>query len=391
MRVVLALLLIFYSLSANETIQKAFEEGNIDAQMQLFYYNIDKKNDSNVYATSAGGYLKYTTDTKNPIFASARFHTSNPILESSNRAKTALFKDDSDASALTTISESYLAYKTNNRILKVGNFMLNTPMMNDDTTRIVPWSYQGFAYTGESIKNLKVQLYFIDAIRSQTSDSYKKQSGSGEFDSITMLSLHYNNLSGFKAQAYYYYVPELYSTFVGQIDYDMALDSDTLICFGVQYFKSGDGGKYNQRVDKNGGDNIDLVALRSSIDAKDWSLSINYSQNFGFSGIGVGYGGAAQVYTTSMIANGRGNFKPETWMLQSTYELPFTKFRSELALTLTNTQTKDERGDDFNAYYLHFKHYFTKDASMHFRYESLKYATSKKDANYFRAIATYKF
>ena len=377
------------SLSADATLHKAFADGNINAEMQLFYYNIDKKNDSNVYATSAGGYLKYTTDTNNPFFGSVRFHTSNPVLDSQEREKTALFKKD--GSALTAISESYLAYKTDTRILKVGNFMLNTPMMNDDTTRIVPWSYRGFAYTGESIKDLKVQLYYVDAIRPNTSDRYKKQSASGEFDSITMLSLHYNGINGLKTGFYYYYAPALYSTFVAQSDYDIALDANTLLCFGVQYFKSGNGGKYAKTDDKNGGDDINLVALRSSIDAKNYSLAINYSQNFGLSGVVGGYGGAAKVYTTSMIANGRGNYKPETWMFKATYELNLGEYQSEVALTLTNTQTKDKRGDDFNAYYFHFKHFFTKEASIYLRYESLKFASSIKDANYFRAIATYKF
>jgi len=385
----LVLVCFSLSLSADTTLQRAFENGNINAQMQLFYYNIDKKNDSNIYATSAGGYLKYTTNTKNPLFASLGFHTSNSILNSRSKEKTALFK--TDGTALTAISESFLAYKTKNRILKVGNFMLNTPMMNDDTTRIVPWSYRGFAYTGETIKDLKVQLYYIDSIRSHTTDEYKKQSASGEFDNITMLSLHYNGINGLKTQAYYYYAPKLYSTFVAQADYEKALDEDTLICFGMQYFRSGDGGKYANTEDKNGGDDINLVALRSSIDSKNWSLSLNYSQNFGISGVVKGYGGLAKVYTTSMIANGRGAFKPETWMLKANHDLNLGDYQSEVALTLTNTQTKDKRGDDFNAYYFHFKHFFTKEASIYLRYESLKFASSIKDANYFRAIVTYKF
>jgi len=385
----LTLICFGLSLSADDTLQKAFEDGNINAQMQLFYYNIDKKNGSNIYATSAGGYLKYTTNTKNPFFASMRFHTSNPIINSKSKEKTDLFK--TDGRPLTAISESFLAYKTKTRILKIGNFMLNTPMMNDDTTRIVPWSYRGFAYTAESIKDLKVQLYYIDAIRSNTSDKYNKQSASGEFDNITMFSLHYNGINGLKTQAYYYYSPKLYSTFVAQGDYERALDADTLICFGMQYFKSGNGGKYANTEDKNGGDDINLVALRSSIDAKNWSLSLNYSQNFGLSGVVKGYGGLAKVYTTSMIANGRGAFKPETWMLKASHDLNLGDYQSEVALTLTDTQAKDKRGDDFNAYYLHFKHFFTKEASIYLRYESLKFASSIKDANYFRAIASYKF
>jgi len=242
------LLSIFLTLTlgADSKIEKAFSNGNIDAEIKLFYYDISKETAPDAYATALGGYLKYTTDTKNPLFASVRFHTSNPVGDNLNKMGTALFNNDKKGDALTTISESFLAYKTKSRVMKLGNFMLKTPMMNDDTTRIVPWSYQGFAYTGESIKDMKVQLYHISAIRSFTSDTYKKESASGEFgeSGISMLSLHYTGINGLKAQSFYYYAPDLYSTFVAQADYELSVTSNALFCVGAQYFNSGDGGEY---------------------------------------------------------------------------------------------------------------------------------------------------
>lgn len=386
-------ILTTFTLGADSKLEEAFLNANIDAQIKLFYYDISKETAPDAYATALGGYLKYTTDTKNPLFASIRFHTSNPVIEGLNKENTALFNNDNNAKALTTISESFLAYRTKDRVMKLGNFMLNTPMMNDDTTRIIPWSYQGFAYTGESIKDMEVQLYYISSIRSFTSDTYKKESASGEFgdSGITMLSLHYTGINGLKTQAFYYYAPELYSTFVTQADYEIFVDNNALFCIGAQYFKSGNGGKYALRENANGGDDINLLAIRSSIDAENWMLSLSYSQNFGLSGIVKGYGGLAKVYTTSMVANGRGNYKPETWMLNGTYNLPLGSHHSEVAFTLTNTQVNDPRGDGFNAYYFHFKHFFTKEASIHLRYEKLNYTNTKSDTSYFRTILSYKF
>jgi outer membrane porin, OprD family len=389
------LLLIFITLTlvADSKVEEAFSNGNMDAEIKLFFYDISKKMSPDAYATALGGYLKYTTDTKNPLFASVRFHTSNPIGDNLNKMGTSLFNNDKNGEALTTISESFIAYKTKSRVMKLGNFMLKTPMMNDDTTRIVPWSYQGFAYTGESIKDMKVQLYYINAIRSFTSDTYKKESASGEFgdSGISMLSFHYTGINGLKAQAFYYYAPDLYSTFVAQTDYEVSVDKNHLFCIGAQYFNSGNGGEYADTENRNGGDDINLLAIRTSVDTEDWMISINYSQNFGVSGIVKGYGGLAKVYTTSMIANGRSNFKPETWMLKSSYNLPLGSHDSEIAFRLTNTQVNDSRGDGFNAYYFHFKHYFTKEASIYLRYENLDYTSTKSDAAYFRAIASYRF
>jgi len=381
------------SLTADSKIQKAFSQANIDAQVKLFYYDIEKKTDEDAYATSIGGYLKYTTDTSYPLFASVRFHTSNPIGNHLNKSSTSLFNNDKDASSLTVISESFLAFKTKNRVVKLGNLMLNTPMMNDDTTRIVPWSYRGIAYTGEVIKDTKTQLYHISAIRSHTSDRYKTKSASGEFGSsgISMLSVHYTGIKDMELQSFYYYAPELYSTFIAQIDYKYPINNETLFCMGVQYFKSANGGKYADSENRNGGDDINLLALKSAIDADNWLISLSYSQNFGLSGIVKGYGGLAKVYTTSMIANGRGNYKPETWMLKSSYNLPFNSYESEIALWLTDTKVHDSRGDGFRAYYLHLKHFFDKDTSIYLRYENLDYTSQKSDAGYFRVIANYKF
>jgi hypothetical protein len=183
----------------------------------------------------------------------------------------------------------------------------------------------------------------------------------------------------------------LYSTFVGQIDYEYISDFDTLVCFGLQYFKSGNGGKYVDSNSKYGGDNIDLIALRMILYSKNWEVSLNYSQNYGESGVVKGYGGLAKVYTSSMIANGRGNFKPETWMIKSAYDLPFSSQDSEVAIRLTKTQFHEVEGDNFTAYYLHFKHFFNTNTSLYLRYENINYSANKNDAQYFRAIAKYRF
>lgn len=388
-------LIFLYSLSlfGDSKIISAFTDGYAEAEVKLFYYDSHKESTPDSYATSLGGYLKYTTDSKNPFFASLRFHTSNPVGNTLNPELTSLFNNDNNASALNVVSESFLAYQAKNRIMRVGNFMLKTPMMNVDTTRTVPWSYQGFTYTGTAIKDTKVQLNYISAIRSHTSDAYTDESASGRIgkSGITMLALHYSGIKGLSLKGYYYYAPELYSTFIAKAYYQFYADKETLLCLGAQYFNSGNGGEFAQTESRNGGDDINLLALRVLLDREDYSISLNYSNNFGISGIVKGYGGLAKVYTTSMVANGRGNYKPETWMLKSSYRLPLNTFESEVALTLTKTEVNDPRGDPFNAYYLHFKHYFNKETSIYLRYESIDFLNDKSDASYFRAIASYRF
>lgn len=388
---------LFFSpvlLMAELGIVEAVTEGAVHGQIKLFSYDIDKASDEDAYATAVGGYLVYSTDTvdtNKSIFGSMRFHTSQPVGYGQNREKTSLFKDNGEA--LTANSEAYIGWRGSGRVLRIGNLMLNTPMMNDDRTRIVPWSYQGAAYTGEAIPDTKVQLNYIRKIRSHISDKYAEESASGEIGSgITMLGIEYDGIKNFDLQSYYYYAPDLYSTFIAQADYKLILDKDNMICVGIQYFNSGNGGKYAETENKNGGDDIDLLAIKAGFHAEDWLVSLNYSQNFGISGIVKGYGGLAQVFTTSMIANGRGNYKPETWMLKTVYEFPVDKWgQSDVALTLTNTRVKDSRGDDFDAYYMHWKHRFNVETSLFVRFEDIDYKGDKSDVKYLRVIASYDF
>ncbi len=381
-------------LMAELGIVEAVTEGAVHGQIKLFSYDIDKASDEDAYANAVGGYLMYSTntvDTNKSIFASIRFHTSQPVGYGQNREKTSLFKDNGEA--LTANSEAYIGWRGPGRVLRIGNLMLNTPMMNDDTTRIVPWSYQGIAYTGEAIPHTKFQLYNIIRIRSNTSDAYTKESASGEIGSgILMFGAQYNGIEGLDLQSYYYHAPDLYSTFTAQADYKFIIDKDNMICTSIQYFNSGNGGRYAQTENKNGGDDIDLIALKVGFHAEEWEVSLNYSQNFGISGIVKGYGGLAKVFTTSMIANGRGNYKPETWMLKTIYDLPISDWgQSEVALTLTHTRTHDSRGDDFDAYYMHWKQRFNVDTSLFIRFENIDYKNEKSDTKYLRVIASYDF
>jgi hypothetical protein len=271
--------------------------------------------------------------------------------------------------------------------------MLNTPLMNDDTTRIVPWSYQGVSYVGTALPDSKVQLLHISKIRSHTSDTYKKKSASGDIGrGVTMLGLQYEGFENLDLHSFYYYAPDLYSTFIAQVDYQYIISENHMLCASAQYFKSGNGGQYAETENKNGGDDIDLIALRLSYDSNDFDINLNYSQNFGISGIVKAYGGLAKVLTTSMVANGRGNYKPETWMIKSAYDFQHTSWgESEIAMNLTHTRTKDSRGDSFDALYAHFKQRFNVNDSVFIRYETFDYKSNKSNVQYFRIIAKHKF
>ena len=374
----------------SNSFTEAIKNGRVEAEGKAFAYDIDKPTPNDAYATAIGGYIKYSSDTNRSIYGAVRFHTSLPVGANTNPQKTALF--DSDGDGLIANSEAYLGWSDRDHLLKIGNLMLNTPMMNNDTTRIVPWSYQGISYTGMTMTNIEMELAHIIKIRSHTSSQYTKESASGDIGSgVTMLGIHHNSLSNLALHGYYYYAPDLYSTLFLQADYRYKLDSEHILCASMQYVHSGDGGEFADSTNKNGGDDIDLVALRVGYNTDSLNISLNYSQNFGISGITKGYGGLAKVHTTSMIANGRANYKPETWMIKTLYELPATSWGiSELGFNYTRTRVHDTRGSQYNAHYLHFKQKFTDKISLFLRYESFDYLDEREDEKYLRLIFAYR-
>jgi hypothetical protein len=143
-----------------------------------------------------------------------------------------------------------------------------------------------------------------------------------------------------------------------------------------------------------GGDDIDLVGLRISAETDAFDIGVNYSRNFGLSGVTKGYGGSAKVFTTSMIASGRDNYKPEAWMVRLRYDLPVTGLGwgdTEVAAHYTTAKVHDDRGTPFDAYYAHLRHFVSTDASIYFRYETVNYGNTTPNADYFRIIASYEF
>ena len=385
------------------SIEEAFTNGKVSGELKYFYHHIERAVSDNTFANALGGNLKYSTDTAMPIFATAAFHTSQPIFGRSDSQKgIALFEGDTD-DQLTAISEAYMGWHDSKNQIIVGDFRLDTPMMNDDTTRIVPFSYQGAAITSSQIPDIKVELNYITQIREMNSDDYSRDDipGLGNIGNagITMLGLTYSGISGLKLKSYYYYAPDYYSTFVAQSDYVYTIDESSRLLIGAQYFNSGNGGEFAPvATANNGGPDIDLIAFQAGYVLDTWITTLNYSQNFGLSGIVRGYGGLAQVYTTSMLANGRGNNKPETWMLKTNYTLPATSWgKTDFGMHLTHTRTKELDGYDFDALYLHVKQNFTKNDYLFVRYETFDYkdkvgqSKPKENLTAFRLILSHKF
>ena len=379
--------------SEHPTLKEAIQNGSVQGSLKLYYYDIHDAAGADSYAASLGGHLQYTTRNWHEMYVRVAAHSSNAVGPKLNPRATFLFNNDNDGKSFTALSESFLGYRRNQRVLKAGNFRLNTPMMNDDKSRVVPWSYRGVAFVSTPRQGFRMLLNHITHTRSYTSDQYTRASASGTIENgITMAGIQYDPVPELSLFGFYYHAPGLYDTGVMQVDYKYPVDEDLIFCMGAQYFKSGNGGRYAVTDSVRGGDDIDLIGLRASLETETINIALNYSRNYGISGMTKGYGGSAKVYTTSMIMSGRGNYKPEAWMVDLRYELPMTAWgHSELAAHYTTASVHDERGTPFDAYYAHLRHFINTDSSVYFRYETVDYSDTTPNADFFRIIASYEF
>jgi len=374
----LLILLLPYMLFG-DTLESIFKNSGTTGSLMFYHYNIDKKDPTkDATASAIGGDLKFTTDSSNKLFGTLGFHNSSPVFNNKHKNLTNLFNNDKNAKALTAISESYLAYNTKNTLFKVGNFLLNTPLINSSSARIVPWSYQGASLVINNIFKSSIQLNYINKVRKYTSDKYTKQSLAGEIDNgIAMFGFKHHPIDPLDVHIYYYNAPSLYDSSFLQVDYKDTLTSDNILfCVGFQNIKTYD----NQ--------DVNLIGMRTGIFIDHLDMTINYTKNNG-EDKAIAYGGLSKIYTSSMITNGRGADKPETWMLKADlfFEL-IDKHNTEFSIWLADVKSESS---EYKSYYGHIKHITNYFAKLYVRYEYKDYEDNKLDEKYFRFITSFDF
>lgn len=362
-----------------DTLESAFAKASTTGNITFYHLEQDKGGElSDARANAIGGDLQFKTDSSKKLFATLGFHNSSPVFDYKNKAATGLFNNDKKAKALSVISEAHITYKTKNTLLKAGDFLLNTPLINSTSARIVPWSYQGVSFVISDVFKSSLQLNYINRIRKYTTDKYTKQSKMGKFEKpITMIGFKHHPIDQLDVHIYYYNAPDLYdSTFV-QIDYKDTLTSDNILfCIGAQNIKA-----YDDQ-------DVNFLGLRTGIFTEHLDMTLNYSKNNGIDGTKA-YGGLSKVYTSSMISNGRGTDKPETWMLKTNLSFePINKHNTEFAIWLADIKSDNS---EYKSYYAHIKHTTNYYAKLYIRYEYKDFEDDRLDEKYFRFIASYDF
>ncbi|MEA2048772.1 MAG: OprD family outer membrane porin [Campylobacterota bacterium] len=377
-----------YSKETNS--DKKINIGQFKTHIELFHYQILSHHEGDsleARATALGGFIQYTSAPLYHFGLNLKQYASHLIFQSQNPENTSL--TDWAGEDINPLSEFNLYYQNDNVHIKAGKQQLQTPLINDDTTRLIPFSYLGLTADINLDTSSKLFLGHISEFRANNSETYTEYSSSGFAEKgVSFVGLH-TTLDSIKAEAYYYYAFKLYNTLHLQVEDHYQYSEEKTLFYGIQAIhtqKNKNG--INISNTKNGGGDVKLVAGKIGIRSEKFSYTASLSYNFGEDGINRGYGGLSSLYTTAMITNGKLDGNPFAKSLKVRYTYKNKIYSS--ALYLTNVSYKEKSKNSINSIYIDHKFNFRAREYLFLRFEH-QWISDEQDKSYFRIISAYDF
>lgn len=367
--------------------------GQLKTHIELFHYNIntigeDQSNDS--YATAIGGSIYFRSKPLLGHFGIVcKHYLSHLIFNAKNPCKTALC--DGAGNDINPLSQLYLYDQDDQLEIRAGRQQLNTPLINNDNTRMIPYSYEAITAKLKISPKSILSLGHVSRFRSNISNEFTKESASGYAkNGVSYIGLN-TYFGDVKHQWYYYHANALYDALHLEVCTKTPFDATKKIIYGIQaIYTYGNGVNIDNR--NNGGSDVKLLAAKLGLAHKrfEWVASLSY--NFGEDGLTRGYGGISSLYTTSMITSGKkqGNPFAKSLKIKYTYDSATRKDAYSSALYLTNVTHDDPIFHDINAIYIDHKFHFPPREYLHLRFEK-QWINNAPDKTYFRIISAYEF
>ena len=374
--------------------------GTVKTHIELFHYDInslEESHENDSYATVVGGFIDYRSKALwGHLGIGFKHYYSHLIFDTKNPDKTSL--TDKAGDEINPLAKFYLYYKDDfmqdgSMEIRAGKQQLNTPLINNDTTRLIPFSYEAITAKFNFSKTTILSLGHVYKFRANNSESYTEFSSSGYAQNgVSFIGLN-TQFGDVEHQWYYFCANELYNALHMEVKTQTPYDETKDIIYGVQAiytFKNANGKNIDNS--NNGGDNIRLLATKIGFKKSGFESIFSLSYNFGADGISRGYGGVASLYTTSMMTSGKTEGKPfaKSFKLKYTYDSASRKDAYSSSLYLTNVTYPSADFHNINAIYIDHKFHFRPREYIHLRFEH-QWIDNAQDRNYFRIISAYEF
>ncbi|MDF9798811.1 hypothetical protein OKW21_004074 [Catalinimonas alkaloidigena] len=219
--------------------------GEFSGQWRTFYLNTFNKGElKDYYALATGGKLKYVYSLEEHFKFGAAAYTSfslgiqdlsvpDATTGKYSRYESGLFNVQDMGDRLVFIAgELFVQYENQRHKLILGRFKLATPFINPEDGRMIPTLSQGVLYTHTKKQKYRFQLGVLNAIAPRSSDGFFKigesigkypvgrtlagtacqYAGNTQSDYIAITGLNVSLTDFIKAEAWNYYVDNIFNT-----------------------------------------------------------------------------------------------------------------------------------------------------------------------------------
>lgn len=176
--VFIVLPLVVFSQEKDTTLSSELAKGKFSAHARTFFMATMNEGDlSDYHAWALGAGIGYESPELKGFklgisgFFIYNLQSSNlakldPITNTPNRYEIGLFDitDPGNHSDLDRLEELYVQYRIHKSFVRAGKFILNTPFINPQDGRMRPTLEQGFSVEINEIKNLKIEVAYLNKI-----------------------------------------------------------------------------------------------------------------------------------------------------------------------------------------------------------------------------------
>jgi len=391
MKIFFLFFLFLSFLLSGDGLRGILGSGELNGAIQLQHDDISSKDRAqDAHAATLGGFLQYRTKPYKNSFFNIMFNTVNPVSSLKNQKKTGFLTDDKKS--VDSLVEAYLCFVDGKHSLKIGREQLDTPLMNSNEARVIPYSYSGFRYLWKNDSSGKIAAGSVSLIKKPTEREFSATGDSGYAEEgILYLGTESRNW-GYDYKIYYYRAKEMFDSLFFQIDKNVDVGRWRLYS-GIQYIKTYKNGT-GKNIDpqrENGGSDVQISAIRAGFRYEKAGLLAAYSQNSGADGLAKAYGGQAELFTNSMITSGISRGGPETVSLRFKYDWS-REISSKVIYADTRFRLKEHPGipgsytNDFDTLYFDTKYSYDRDSYIYAGYEHMDREYKNTDMDYLRVV-----
>lgn len=311
-----------YGTSAQEkkedttSLKHALLKGNMDLHFRLYYMTTQNAPGlSDYYAWAFGGGLSYETGKFKGFqvgiggffiwnLGSSDLGVKDPLTGAANRYEIGQFDigDPYNKNEMQRLEDFYLKYHVKHSFVRIGRYLLNTPLINPQDGRMRPTTVEGAWAEMNEIPRTRIQggwirrfsprgtLKWYDAAESigiypagvNPDGSKSGYKGNLQSAGVAVLGVQYKINPSITAQAWNYYVDHIMNTVMVQADGSFPLGGSQKLVTGLQLIHQDpvkDGGNADRsKTYFDPGQTANAISARAGLDGRPGKLLFNYTR-----------------------------------------------------------------------------------------------------------------